>query len=292
MTAPTRAVVASRHGCRSSSRRRASQTLRVPWALLFRPATGALLARVALSRTAFAPSDTTPAILVVQAGALVREDGPADRAGAAARHPALHRERAVPRRAGATARSAARLVQLRHHRPRADERSGSRRALRAAARRLADAATRRAAEPRAGLVPRSSRIRRSMAAAAPETHLRENPFRIAQQQLQSVADDVRYRRPSRQRPAGVQEGGRGLDPDVDGRRLGPGVHRLSRHAQRRARPVEGRHPLPPRRHARRGQGARDVDDLEVRADGPAVRRREGRRRSATRSRCRAASSSG
>ena len=43
-------------------------------------------------------------------------------------------------------------------------------------------------------------------------------------------------------------------------------------------PVEGRHPLPPGRHARRGQGARDVDDVEVRADGHPVRRREGRRR--------------
>ena len=47
----------------------------------------------------------------------------------------------------------------------------------------------------------------------------------------------------------VQEGGRGLDPDVDGRRLGARVHRLPRHAQHRARPVEGRHPLPPGRHA-------------------------------------------
>ena len=53
---------------------------------------------------------------------------------------------------------------------------------------------------------------------------------------------------------------------------------LPRHAQHRARPVEGRHPLPPGRHARRGQGARDVDDVEVRADGHPVRRRQGRRR--------------
>ena len=82
---------------------------------------------------------------------------------------------------------------------------------------------------------------------------------------------------ARQRPPGVQEVGRGLDPDADGRRLRPRLHRLPRHPQRRARAVEGRHPLPPRRHARRGQGARDGDDVEVRADGPAVRRREGRR---------------
>ena len=75
----------------------------------------------------------------------------------------------------------------------------------------------------------------------------------------------------------MQESGRGLDPDHDGRRLGRGLHRLARHPQHRAGPVEGRHPLPPGRHARRGQGARDVDDLEVRADEPPVRRREGRR---------------
>ena len=30
------------------------------------------------------------------------------------------------------------------------------------------------------------------------------------------------------------------------------------------RALQGRDPLPPRRHPRRGQGARDVDDLEVR----------------------------
>ena len=33
--------------------------------------------------------------------------------------------------------------------------------------------------------------------------------------------------------------------------------------------------LPSRRHARRGQGARDVDDLEVQRDEPALRRRQG-----------------
>ena len=76
----------------------------------------------------------------------------------------------------------------------------------------------------------------------------------------------------------MQEVRRGLDSGGDGRRVDRGVPGLSRDPQHRARPVEGRHPLPPRRHARRGQVAGDVDDLEVRADGASVRRREGRRR--------------
>ncbi len=45
----------------------------------------------------------------------------------------------------------------------------------------------------------------------------------------------------------------------------------------RARADEGRHPLRPARLARRVRGARDVDDVEVRAPATAVRRREGRR---------------
>ena len=42
-------------------------------------------------------------------------------------------------------------------------------------------------------------------------------------------------------------------------------------------PGQGRHPLPPGRHARRGQGPRDVDDLEVRGRRHPLRRRQGRR---------------
>ena len=90
--------------------------------------------------------------------------------------------------------------------------------------------------------------------------------------------DVQHRSEPDQRAAGVQEGGRGLDPDLDGRRLDQGVHGLSRPAQHRPWPVQGRHPLPPRRHARRGQGPVDVDDVEVLAHEHPVRRREGRRR--------------
>jgi hypothetical protein len=52
-----------------------SETLRVPWALLFGEEHANLLARVSLSKKAFAPSDTNPAILTVQAGTLVRDQG-------------------------------------------------------------------------------------------------------------------------------------------------------------------------------------------------------------------------
>lgn len=45
-------------------------TLRVPFAIGFRRASDDLLAKVTLDRTAFAPSDTSPAILTVQAGNL------------------------------------------------------------------------------------------------------------------------------------------------------------------------------------------------------------------------------
>jgi subtilisin family serine protease len=52
-----------------------TETLRVPWALLFKQPTGALLDHAAISSTSFRPSDTDPSILTVQAGALVREGG-------------------------------------------------------------------------------------------------------------------------------------------------------------------------------------------------------------------------
>ncbi len=69
-----------------------------------------------------------------------------------ARHPSLLGERAVPRRDGEAARPAARLLQLRHHRPRPDERAACLGLVRAAHRGLADVAPRRQAESRAGLL--------------------------------------------------------------------------------------------------------------------------------------------
>ncbi|HEY0417834.1 MAG TPA: S8 family serine peptidase [Gaiellaceae bacterium] len=52
-----------------------TETLRVPWAFLFHVPDATLLGRVALSAPAFAASDTSPAILSVQAGALARAGG-------------------------------------------------------------------------------------------------------------------------------------------------------------------------------------------------------------------------
>ncbi len=52
-----------------------TQTLRVPWALLFGETQGKLIGSAAISRASFPASDTDPAILTVQAGALVRDGG-------------------------------------------------------------------------------------------------------------------------------------------------------------------------------------------------------------------------
>jgi len=52
-----------------------SETLRVPWALGFRRYSANLLARVTLNQHSFKPSDTSPALLTVQAGNLVRDGG-------------------------------------------------------------------------------------------------------------------------------------------------------------------------------------------------------------------------
>jgi hypothetical protein len=55
--------------------RAAGHTMHVPWALLFRGETANLLGSATISSKSFAPSDTDPAILSVQAGALVRDAG-------------------------------------------------------------------------------------------------------------------------------------------------------------------------------------------------------------------------
>ena len=52
-----------------------TETLRVPLALLFRQPEADLLGRVSLSETSFRPSDSSPAILTVPAGAVVRDGG-------------------------------------------------------------------------------------------------------------------------------------------------------------------------------------------------------------------------
>jgi hypothetical protein len=52
-----------------------SETLRVPWAISFRRYSASLLPHVTLSDTSFKPSDTSPAVLTIQAGNLVRDEG-------------------------------------------------------------------------------------------------------------------------------------------------------------------------------------------------------------------------
>jgi hypothetical protein len=52
-----------------------SETLRVPWALRFKSYAQSLLGRVALDSRSFKPSDTSPAVLNIQAGTLVHDDG-------------------------------------------------------------------------------------------------------------------------------------------------------------------------------------------------------------------------
>ncbi len=56
-----------------------------------------------------------------------------------------------------------------------------------------------------------------------------------------------------------------------------GLHRLPRAIQHHARSGQGRHPLSPRRHARRSHRAGGVDDVEMRGCAHPVRRRQGRR---------------
>ncbi len=52
-----------------------SETLRVPWAISFRRYSANLIPHVSLSESSFKPSDTTPAVLTMQAGNLVRVHG-------------------------------------------------------------------------------------------------------------------------------------------------------------------------------------------------------------------------
>ena len=52
-----------------------SERLRVPWALSFKRYSANLIPRATISEPSFKPSDTSPAVLTVRAGNLVRDDG-------------------------------------------------------------------------------------------------------------------------------------------------------------------------------------------------------------------------
>ena len=131
-----------------------SETLRVPWALRFKSYRASLLGRVALSSRSFKPSDTSPAVLNIQAGN-ARAGTTGCRSSRSPRLDVLLYS-ASGRYLGVMARLRNLLpgvVQLRDHRPWPDERPARGGQLRAARRRLADAATERETEQGAGLVP-------------------------------------------------------------------------------------------------------------------------------------------
>ena len=233
-------------------------------------------------RRASRVSDATPAVVSFVAGAI--EDG-AGSAGATRR--ACSRCSSggggeLRRRALDAPRAAARAVHVRPHRTRPARRAPSARGLRRPARRTARGTARAARSSRsttssaswrasgAGVSSapsRRARERISMSAAEAASHLRENPYELAKSQLRRVGEvfaiDPNLIRVLSQCKKAVEVSipvamDDGSVEVFAGYRVDP---------QHRARPLQGRHPLPPRRHPRRGQGAGDVDDLEVRADG-------------------------
>ena len=204
----------------------------VPWAIAF-PVQGlALIGGVSISARAFRASDRAPAVLSVQAGQV------RDRAGRRQIVPALAARR---RSSGAGASKLGLLARLRDVLP-------GRLRLRAHRPRPAAARSRRAptgcgwspcppdgpaeARPSAsgsadrGVHSRAARREKetAMSTAEAPTHLRENPLEMARQQLRRVGQTFGDRPQPDQRPRGVQEVGRGLDPDDDGRRLGARLH--------------------------------------------------------------------
>ena len=105
--------------------------------------------------------------------------------------------------------------------------------------------------------------------------------------LASVSDGAHPARPGggegqprrrHPRAASISTPGPGrLGPRAHGRRDDPGVPRLPGPPHHGARADEGGCALRPRRQPRRGDCSGHADELEVRADGAAVWRRQGRR---------------
>ena len=177
--------------------------------------------------------------------------------------------------------------------PRGDTRSGSSR-RRSPARRTREPCAFTSDEPtrrRRILGARERRRSRTMSATESVSHLRENPLELAQAQLRRVGEVFAIDPNLISVLSGVKKCVEvGVPVRMDDGSC-PALRGVPRHAQHRARAVQGRHPLSPGGDARRDQGARDGDDLEMLADGSPVRRREGRHRRATRRRSPAASSS-
>ena len=117
-----------------------------------------------------------------------------------------------------------------------------------------------------------------MSTAAAESHLREDPYELAKQQLRRVGEifalDPNLIRVLSQCKKAVEVSipvsmDDGSIEVFQGFRV---THNIARG------PSKGGIRYHPDVTARGGQGALDVDDLEVRAHGAAVRRREGRGR--------------
>ena len=162
------------------------------------------------------------------------------------------------RPARAAARRAAGAVRLRAHRPRPSWRRAREGRLPPAGARACPPTGRPRRRPSAsgsadpsGVDSRAAHRREetAMSTAEAPTHLRENPLRARAPTAAPRRGDVRDRPEPDQRSREVQEVGRGLDPGDDGRRLRRRLPRPPRHPQHRPRPVEGRDPLPPGRHA-------------------------------------------
>ena len=185
------------------------QALRIPWVIVFRPFAGSLLGGVRVDPPSFSPSDAKPGDADRRRRADRGRPDAADRAGGAPRRPPLQRGRQVPRRPREAARPASRRLPLRAHRPRRERRAPPGRG-----------ATRSASSRSPSCRGRPAGRRSPSGYSRPAVITIESPFRIAQQQLRNVADVFGDRRRPRRHPRRVQEGGRGLDPDHDGRRLG------------------------------------------------------------------------
>ena len=108
--------------------------------------------------------------------------------------------------------------------------------------------------------PTSRRARRSEEQAPQRAEV--SNFEIVNHWFTLAADRLEIPDDVARRPQLVLPRGAGADPGPPERRQDPRLLRLPRPAQRRARPVQGRHPLPPRGGPRRGARARVADDVE------------------------------
>ena len=111
--------------------------------------------------------------------------------------------------------------------------------------------------------------------AQPAQRAEVSNFEIVDHWFTLAADRLEIPEDVRGSPELLLPGGPGPDPGLADRRQDPRLLRLPRPAQRRARPVQGRDPLPPRGRPRRGARARVADDLEDRDREHPLRRGKG-----------------